>query len=378
MTVIDAPAARWFDGTAPPRRGDEAWRHTPVDEIVRRLTAVETAPVHTIPPAAVQELAGRHGDLQLVLVNGVPGVPVVPGNDSPRWPEGVHIERGTGGELRIDVAPGTELLEPIHMVHVSRPTGRWALSQPRLRARVGAGSRLHLVESYVGFAGGALTDALTAVQVAADGALVHHRIQDEPDDAIHVGRVAFDQRTGSRARSTSISVGASIARLAVDVLLGGDRATCDLAGLYAPRRSQHHDTVVTVDHAASHARSSQVFKGVVADRAYGSFSGHVIVRPGIMDTDAHQLNRNLLLARTAQADSRPWLEIFADDVRCDHGSATGRLDDDALFYLRSRGIPLEEARSMLVDAFVRDVSSSITPASLREHVEDLLGVDGAP
>lgn len=372
MTVTDAPAGTWFDGSAPPPRTDEAWRHTPVDEIARRLADVEPAPVRTVAPRLVDELAGRHGDLQLVVVNGVPSV-----DDRVLRPEGVHITITAGGELRVDVDAGIALVEPIHVVHVADPTGRCALARPRIGARIGAGSRLHLVESYVGFAGGALTDALTAVQVGVDGELVHHRIQDEADDGIHVARVAFDQEAGSRTQSTSITVGASVARLAADVLLRGERATSDLAGLYAPRRGQHHDTVVTVDHAASHARSSQVFKGVVADRAYGSFSGHVIVRPRTVDTDAHQLNRNLLLAPSAQADSRPWLEIFADDVRCDHGSATGRLDEDALFYLRSRGIPLAEARSLLVDAFVRDVTSSIALPALRDHVERLLDVDGA-
>ncbi len=372
MTVIEAPVEKWFDGSAPPPPGDEAWRHTPVGEIARRLAEVESAPVHTVPSDEVDGLAGHHSDLRIVVINGVPVL-----DDRTRWPDGVHLGSGAEGELHIEVAPGTAVLEPIHVVYVSKPTGRWALSQPRLMAQLGTGSSLHLIESYVGFPGGALTDAHTTVHVAADAELVHHRIQDEADDAIHVARVLVDQQAGSRTESASIAVGASIARLAVDVVLDGQGATSALTGLYAPRPSRHHDTVVTVDHAASHARSSQVFKGVIADQAYGSFSGHVIIRPGTVDSDAHQLNRNLLLAPTAQADSRPWLEIFADDVRCDHGSATGRLDDDALFYLRSRGIPLGQARSMLVDAFVRDIAASIALPSLRDEVEHLLDVDGA-
>lgn len=371
MTVIDAPTETWFDGSPPPSRNDEAWRHTPVDQIVRRLAEVEPAPVHTVAGDVVDDLAGRHSDLRVVVVNGAPVL-----DERPRWPDGVHLQGGPEGALRIEVAPGMTVPEPIHVIHVSKPTGRWALSRPRLVVHLGTSSRLHLIESYVGLPGAALTDAHTTVHVAAAAELIHHRIQDEADDAIHVARVLFDQGTGSRTESTSITVGASLARLAVDVLLDGEGATSDLTGLYAPRPGRHHDTVVTVDHAASHARSSQVFKGVIADRAYGSFSGHVIVRHGTVDSDAHQLNRNLLLAPTAQADSRPWLEIFADDVRCDHGSATGRLDDDALFYLRSRGIPLGQARSMLVDAFVRDITSSIALPSLRDQVERLLDVDG--
>jgi Fe-S cluster assembly protein SufD len=251
------------------------------------------------------------------------------------------------------------------------------LARPRLAVSVGPSSRVELVESHVGFTGGALTEAVTSLDVGADAEVLHHRIQAEPDDAIHVGRVLVEQGAGSRLVGTSFATGASIARLAVDVVLGGDGASVDLAGLYAPRGSARHDTVVSIDHAASRATSSQVFRGAVADRAHGSFSGHVVVRPGTVATTAHQLNRNLLLAPTAQADSRPWLEIFADDVRCDHGSATGRLDEDALFYLRSRGIPLARARSMLVEAFVREVTARIAAPSLRAHVENLLGTDGA-
>lgn len=371
MTVAEAPVGSWFDGAAPPSRSDEAWRHTPVDAIVRRLAEVELAPVHAVHAGQVDQLAGHHGDLRSVVVNGVPCL-----DDRMRWPEGVQVTSAADGALHIEVAPGTAVLEPIHVVQLSEPTGRWALSRPRLVVRLQPGSRVHLIESYVGSAGGAVTEARTTVHLAADAEVVHHRIQDEADDAVHLGQVAFAQAAGSRARSTSIARGASVARLAVDVLLDGQGATSDLTGLYAPRAGNHHDTVITVDHVASHARSSQAFKGVIAERAYGSFSGHVIVRPGTVDTDAHQVNRNLLLAPTAQADSRPWLEIFADDVRCDHGSATGRLDDDALFYLRSRGIPLAQARSILVDAFVRDVTEPIPIPSLRDHVERLLGLDG--
>jgi Fe-S cluster assembly protein SufD len=376
MTVIEAPvhgAGTWFDGTAPPARGDEAWRHTPVDDIVRRLAEVEPALVHAVPAGLVEELAGRHGGVQLVVVNGVP-VRLADHADS--LPAGVHIGAGDGG-VRIEVAPRTEVLDVIHVVHVSKPEGRRVLARPRLAVSVGPSSRVELVESHVGFTGGALTEAVTSLDVGADAEVLHHRIQAEPDDAIHVGRVLVEQGAGSRLVGTSFATGASIARLAVDVVLGGDGASVDLAGLYAPRGSARHDTVVSIDHAASRATSSQVFRGAVADRAHGSFSGHVVVRPGTVATTAHQLNRNLLLAPTAQADSRPWLEIFADDVRCDHGSATGRLDEDALFYLRSRGIPLARARSMLVEAFVREVTARIAAPSLRAHVENLLGMDGA-
>src|SRR5690606_4895824 len=153
----------------------------------------------------------------------------------------------------------------------------------------------------------------------------------------------------------SVVADGHIVRSAVDVRFAGDGARADLDGLHLPTGHQQHEHAVTVDHAASHGTSTQRFKGVVAGHGRRAFSGHVIVRPGTVATDASQSNPNLVLRPTAQADTRPWLEIFADDVRCAHGATVGRLDEDALFYLRSRGIPLAEARAMLVAAFAGEV-----------------------
>jgi Fe-S cluster assembly protein SufD len=162
--------------------------------------------------------------------------------------------------------------------------------------------------------------------------------------------------------------GADIARSALDVGFGGPEGRAELDGLYLPAGRQRHDHVVTVDHAASRCTSTQRFHGIVDDHARGSFSGHVIVRPGTVATDADQVNRNLVLRPTAQADTRPWLEILADDVRCTHGATVGRLDDEALFYLRSRGIPLAESRAMLVAAFAAAVVDDLTPERLRQRL----------
>ena len=135
--------------------------------------------------------------------------------------------------------------------------------------------------------------------------------------------------------------------------------------------------MITADHAASSCFSDQEFKSVIEERARSSFSGHIIVRPNVVDTDAHQTNRNLLLSEHGQADSRPWLEIFADDVRCTHGATVGRLDDEALFYLQSRGIAADLARSMLIDAFIREVIDTVEPKSLRDHLKGIVAAKHA-
>ncbi|MEJ7721810.1 MAG: SufD family Fe-S cluster assembly protein [Ilumatobacteraceae bacterium] len=190
--------------------------------------------------------------------------------------------------------------------------------------------------------------------------------------ATHIGHTRAEQGAGSQLRMTSITVGGDIARNAIDVHLDAADAHTELTGVNMTTGHQRHDTVVTVDHAASRCASSQRFAGVVDDHGRGSFSGEIIVRPGTVATDAHQSNRNLVLDPNAEADTRPWLKILADDVRCTHGATVGRLDDDALFYLRSRGIARAEARTMLIDAFIRDITDAIAAESVRAHVAALI------
>jgi Fe-S cluster assembly protein SufD len=259
-------------------------------------------------------------------------------------------------------------MRPIHIVHVAAPTDAFALAHPHTVIDLGARARAHVIETFTGLDGTTITNALTSIHVGSGATLTRHRIQTEAPGAIHVGHTRIAQATGSQLRSTSVMIGANIARDAIDVGLRGSDARVSLDGVYLPSGHRRHDTAVTVDHAASHCTSTQRFRGVIDGHARGSFSGRIIVRPDTVATDAQQTNRNLLLSSTAQADSRPWLEIFADDVRCNHGATVGRIDDAALFYLRSRGIPLEEGRAMLVDAFVREITDTISPGSLRDHV----------
>jgi Fe-S cluster assembly protein SufD len=235
---------------------------------------------------------------------------------------------------------------------------------------VAAGGRLTVIESYAGSPGRRFVDATTQISVARDAELVHHRVLTGPPGGFHVGHTLVQQAACSRVRSWSLLAGAEIARNAIDVILHGDDAVVELEGLYLPIRTQRHDTAFTVEHAASRGTSRQHVRGVIGDRARGSFSGHVIVAAGTAGTDAGQTSRSLLLSPTAEADTRPWLQIFADDVRCSHGATVGRLDDDALFYLRAHGIPLAEARAMLVDGFVAETTRRLEPVSLRSFVAD--------
>lgn len=378
-----------------PTRRDEAWKYTPVDEIVAALRAAE-APVVTVAPATLDGLAALPGGLagsavRLVFVNGTYAPEL---SDTTRLPAGVLVETAAGrawpgpdddgfaarnraagtGTASIAVAAGATVDPLLHVVHVSAPgEGEGpTVAHPRTRVDAGDGSRVAVVETYCGLPGGAVTNAATRIRVGRGATVDHLRVQAEVGDAIHVGRADVDVCEAATARVTTLAAGASIGRLELRVRLGGSDARADLAGLDLPAGRQRHDTVITVDHAASRGVSTQHFRAVVADHARGSFSGHVLVRTGTTGNDAAQSSRNLVLAPTAEADTRPWLEILADDVRCSHGASVGRLDDDAMFYLRSRGIPAGTARAMLVDAFTGAVVEGVAHPGLRAHLADVV------
>jgi Fe-S cluster assembly protein SufD len=246
------------------------------------------------------------------------------------------------------------------------------VSHPATVIVAGRDCSLSVVETYAGTPGPALTNASTTIRAGERARIRHWRIEAEATDAVHIGHTGVVQHEGAEVLLLSVLHGATIGRHAHDVVLAGPDARCDVVGLAVPAGRQVHDHLVTVEHAAARCTSTQRFRAVVDDRARSSFSGHVIVRPGTVATSADQSSHNLLLAPTAEADARPWLEILADDVRCTHGATVGRLDDDALFYLRSRGIPLAQARDVLIDAFVQELLDRIDCTPLRARIESEL------
>jgi Fe-S cluster assembly protein SufD len=404
-TLLDVPTTR-----------EEAWRYTPVEDIVARMQAatapVATGPVVTTAAATaaltrrrVDALAGSHGGPRLVFVNGAydaglsDPVPAPPGLrcgvatpadiaalEQREAEVGDNWFRACNRAARHDVAiaivePGAQIDQPVHIVHLSAPCpapvgSGDALSHPRTFIDVGDGGRVAVIETYCGLEVPTVTNASTTVRAGRHAEVDLCRIQTEPSSALHVGDTRIEQAEGARLRMTAVSVGADIARNAISVRMAGAGTTTDLSGVDLAIGRQRHDTVVTVDHLADRGASTQRFTGVVNDHGRASFSGEIIVRPGTRATDAHQSSRNLVLGPNAEADARPWLQILADDVRCTHGATVGRLDDDALFYLRSRGIGLAVARTMLIEAFVRDITDRIPHESLRRQVGALVTAAG--
>jgi len=196
------------------------------------------------------------------------------------------------------------------------------------------------------------TNAVTEAVLADHAQIEHYKVQNEPLSAFHLALLDVRQGRNSRFASRSVMLGSAIARHEVRVLLEDVGAEVSLDGIYLPQGDQLHDNTIFVDHAATGCTSHQLYKGVLDGRGHGVFNGHIMVRPGADGTDANQKNKNLILSDRAEVDTRPRLEIYADDVKCTHGAAVGQLDEEALLYLRARAIPLEEARGLLIYAFV--------------------------
>ena len=260
--------------------------------------------------------------------------------------------------------------KPIHLVFVSRGDG---VAHPRNLVVAGRHSRATIIESYVAAEDASyFTNAVTEIALAEGAHVDHYKLQRESERAFHVGTVQARQERDSRFHSFSFAVGGALARTNVYTTLAGDAATCTLNGLYLTDGTQHIDNQTSIEHIAPNCPSHEVYKGVLDGRSHGVFNGKVYVHPEAQKTDGKQSNNNLLLSPTARIDTKPQLEIFADDVKCTHGATVGRLDDVAMFYLNSRGIGPETARMLLTYAFAADVLETIELEPLREELERLV------
>jgi Fe-S cluster assembly protein SufD len=270
----------------------------------------------------------------------------------------------------IELLPEADVEQPIHVVFVSDGE---SVCHPRNLIVAGRHSRATVVESYVSLRDSTyFTNAVTEVVVGEGAHLDHYKIQRESEQAFHVGTVEARQEANSQFHSFSFAVGGSLARTNIYTALDGDAATCTLNGLYLTDGSQHIDNQTSIEHIAPNCPSHEVYKGVLDGRSHGVFNGKVYVHPEAQKTDGKQSNNNLLLSPQARVDTKPQLEIFADDVKCTHGATVGRLDDVAMFYLNSRGIGPERARTLLTYAFAADVLESIELPVVKTALENVV------
>lgn len=262
----------------------------------------------------------------------------------------------------IEAAGATEAF--VHLLFVGTDGFQ---AHPRNLIVAGRGAQLSVVESYVG-SGTYFTNVVTEI-VAGEGAVVdHYKLESESTDAFHIGTVHVHEDRSAAVTSRSLCVGGGIVRNDISAVLAGEGASLALDGLFMTAGSQHVDNHTLIDHAVPHCESIELFKGVLDGNSRGIFDGRIIVRPDAQKTVSRQTNKNLLLSDTAIVDSKPTLEIFNDDVKCNHGSTIGQLEEEPLFYLRSRGIGEKEARDLLVFAFASEIVDRMKVEPVREHI----------
>ncbi|MDQ3170450.1 MAG: Fe-S cluster assembly protein SufD [Acidobacteriota bacterium] len=275
--------------------------------------------------------------------------------------------------------PANVIVErPIHIHIASDAASHPTVSHPRIVISAGDNSQVSVIESYGGPEGQKyFTNAVTEVLVGA-GAIVHHvKVQRESKKAFHVAGTFARLGRGSVFSSNSISFGGGLVRNDISAVMDGEGAEATLNGLYLSDGDRLVDNHTVIDHAVAHCPSHELYKGVLGGRARAVFNGKIFVREDAQKTNAKQTNKALLLSDDAQINTKPQLEIFADDVKCTHGAAIGQLDEDAMFYLRARGIGLTEARHLLIRAFAGEVLDQVRPATMHARLEALM-LDALP
>jgi len=273
----------------------------------------------------------------------------------------------------IHVPAGRAVEPPVHLVYVTTAAESGATTHPRNLIIAGAGSRLTVIESYVATVGSAyFTNAVTEM-VVGDGAVVEHcKFQDESTAAFHLATLAAKLGRSSNFISHSIATGARLSRQNLRTELAGEGLEAILNGLYLTKGEQLADHHMIVDHTQPRCASHEYFNGILDDKSKGVFHGRILVRPDAQKTDAKQTNKNLLLSDEATIDTKPQLEIYADDVKCTHGATVGQLNEESIFYLRARGIGADTARRMLIHAFAGEIIERIRHEPLRQALDKLV------
>ena len=394
-----------FAATGFPTSRDEEWRFTPVAPIAQGRWRQAAGSRQAVTPSQLAPFVFGHPEWStLVFVDGTYSQEL---SSAGALPKGVLVgsladamrskppglEKHLARHAPVGASPFTalstafmrdggfvylpaniDLTRPIHLIFVATADAAGTVSYPRNLVIVGAGSRASVIESYVSLAEGTAywTNAVTEVVAGANAWVEHTRIQRESESAHHVGLTHVEQERDSHYRSFSLAMGGALARHNLTGQLNGENVETLMYGLYLTRNDQVVDNHTAIHHNQPNCRSWEVYKGVLDGRSRAVFNGKVFVEPEAQKTDAKQTNRNLLLSDTAKVNTKPQLEIFADDVKCTHGATVGRLDDVALFYARSRGVPANKARLLLTYAFAAEVTSEVMLEPVREELERLV------
>jgi len=383
-----------------PTLKSEAWRYTPLHALIEGDFSVD-APAAPFDKARLSGVVfGREAANRFVFVNGrlradlsaleklSPGIELLSFAEAlAKRPELVEPLLGKAPGLAghpfaalnaafaadgyvLHMAPGITAETPIEILWLGSGAEKPPVYHPRNLIVLEKGAHATVIEHHVGLCIGAyFSESVSEISLGEGAGLRHCKVQDESREAFHVALTGVGIAEGASYDSFVFSVGGRLARNEIHVALDGKRAHCRLNGAYLGRGEQVIDHTTVIDHLMPETSSKELYKGVLDGRARGVFQGKITVRPNAQKTDGQQMNRALLLSDKAEIASKPELEISADDVKCSHGATAGELDDAALFYLRSRGIPEDEARRLLVEAFLNEVIDAIALAGMRLTLE---------
>jgi Fe-S cluster assembly protein SufD len=383
------------------RKGNEPWKYTNVGPIAEATFAYLRDGADGVSLDEARRLAPwDDGWSRLVFVNGRYNEALSSPPEGVRamslgraWrEEGPLLERhlaglaplaGADGFVALNTAflrdgafvylpEGVTADSPLHLLFLTTSEGVPAVSYPRTLVVAGMNSAATIIESYVGPPGaGYFTDAVTEVMLEEGARVDHCRLLLEGGDSFHVGTTRVRQGRDSGFTSTSYQLGNAIGRADLRVVLAAPGGECHLNGLYITKDRQHVDNYINIDHAEPHGTSRLYYKGILDDHSRAVFGGTVLVRPGAMKTDSYQEDKNLVLSEDAEVDSKPSLEIYADDVKCGHGATAGTVTEDAMFYMRSRGLDVDTATQLLIKGFASEILDRVALDALRAYLERL-------
>jgi Fe-S cluster assembly protein SufD len=393
-----------FERLGFPTTNEEDWKYTSVAPIVRASFAPTSAATARDSDSIREFAYAEAAESRLVFVNGVlsahlssldslpAGVLVSPLGDALSGEhEGLLRERlGRTAEFNADgfaalntaflgdgafiyLPKGAHLASPLHLLFLAEATDAQLISNPRVLVVAERESSATIIESYeTAHDSIYFTNAVVEVFVGEGARVAHYKVQRESERAFHIATTAAELGRSGIYDLTTITLGARLSRHGINVRMAHEGAECWVDGLYLVGAGQHADTHSSIDHSAPRCTSHQIYKGILDGDARAVFNGKVYVRPGAQATDAQQTNKNLLLSRDARVDTKPQLEIFADDVKCAHGATVGQLAEEELFYLKSRGLHDELARNLLTYGFAEELIEKIKIGSIKRQLDEAI------
>jgi Fe-S cluster assembly protein SufD len=380
-----------------PHRRIEDWKYTDLRALLRKVGPLAPSPDKAAVALAAKAVKSHriNGTQKLVLVDGVfvprlsdvaaleSGIRVhtlretLENDGNPVRADLLLTKLASGAMISLNAAMATDgvvigiadqavLSKPVHIIHVATSSGTSAFTRSLLQ--VGNGARVTLVESFIAAEGAAAYQVHDSVvfSIGNGAELEHVRLVEDAPDAANISTAVVTVGAKARLNTFNLTSGGELSRYQAAILISGDGAHVATNGVNLLNGRQHADTTLVLDHVVPHGESRETFRAVVDDRAHSVFQGRINVRPDAQKTDAKMMTRALLLSDDAEADNKPELEIFADDVTCGHGATTGALDDSLLFYMRARGLSEKEAQALLIQAFVGEAIESIANDALRE------------